>query len=166
MTKKTGSEKTLLTFIAIIALGIAFAGGYGLGLSRDTGAPEAVELVRAPEAEEWTAEAVGALEAPEASEITTIVDYVTPDYIDVVAPYTDVLKAFEIGYSHYLLTDLLGVSFIVYDTLEHGSNYIAYQGLEFELMGYQITDLETFDERAFEDANFLAEELEAYRDSL
>ena len=156
MILKLGSQKTLFKFIAIIALGIAFAGGYSAGLSRDTEAPEAVELVKAPEAEE----------VAEAPDITVVVDYVTPDYIDSVAPYTDVLKAFEIGFKHYLLTDLSGVSFIVYDTLEHGSNYIAYQGLEFELLGYQKTSWDTYDERAFEDADFLAEEIEAFRDSL
>lgn len=104
---------------------------------------------------------VGSNEAPAGGHVTAVTD--TPaDYIDTVAPYTDVLKALKLSEGVYLLTDLGGVAYVVNADLIEGVNYIAYLGLEFELMGYVETGLNVENEAWFHNPVWVADEIDWY----
>lgn len=104
---------------------------------------------------------VGINEEPAGGRVTAVTD--TPaDYIDIVAPHTDVLKALKLSEGVYLLTDLGGVAYVVNADLIEGVNYIVYLGLEYELMAYVETGLNVEHEDWFLNPVWVADEIERY----
>lgn len=59
--------------------------------------------------------------------------------LDLVAPYSSVLKALHIYGDYYVLSDLEGVAYIVKGELNDHENYLVFKDLDYNLMGYAET---------------------------